>query len=149
MLTEPNIDKKVIKAKIEESYGINITNLTHVIGGEASWGYKVETEKETFFFKIHIMLEEYKLRFDLTYRLFNNCGIKNITHPIKNKKGELIFYLDKYPAALFNFISGSNASKSELNNDQCFALGKLLGQVHKAKETIGDVFTEESIPRKF
>lgn len=144
MLTEPNIDQNTIKAKIEKNYGIKVTKLTHVIAGEASWSYKVQTQNnEMLFFKIHANLTEYKVRFDLTYKLFNNCGIKNITHPIKNKEGGLVVFLDKYPAALFDFISGHNASENELNDDQCFALGKLLGQIHKAKDIIGEFSIKE------
>lgn len=144
MLTEPEIKRELIKSKLEENYGIKVTKLTFNTAGEASWSYKVETESgELFFFKIHNSLLHYKIRFDLTYKLFNDCGIKNITHPIKNTNGELIIQIDNYPAALFNYINGNNASENDLNNDQKSALGKLLGQIHKAKDAIGDFEIKE------
>src|SRR5688572_333402 len=122
MLTEPNIERGLVNSKLLENYGIKVSNLTFNIEGEASWSYKVETENgELFFFKIHNNLQEHKLRFDLTFKLFNDCGIKNITHPIKNTNGELVIQIDKYPAALFNFINGHNASEVELGNDQKLA----------------------------
>ena len=144
MLTEPNFDKELLRTKIEENYRLVVINLLFVQGGEASWGYKVETNnKQSYFFKIHTSLENYKERFDLTYKLFNSCGIQNITHPLKTSKGELVFHLDKYPCALFNFISGHNASQEELNEKQRFALGELVGRIHKAKEVIGDFVLKE------
>lgn len=144
MLTEPNIDKNLVKSAIEENYGLKVINLIFNTAGEASWSYKVETENNgVFFFKIHTNLYEHNSRFELTYKLFSDCGIKNITHPIKNKDGELVIYLDKYPAALFNFIQGHNASESDLTEDQKFMLGKLIGQIHKAKDIIGEFNIKE------
>ncbi len=59
MLTEPHIDRKEIQSKIEENYGIKVSQLSHIKAGEASWGYKVETSGQgDFFFKIHTGLEE-------------------------------------------------------------------------------------------
>lgn len=144
MLTEPNIDKDLIKSFIEENYNIKVTNLVFNTAGEASWSYRVETKAyQLFFFKIHTNLHEHKPRFELTYKLFNECGIKNITHPIKNKNGELVIYLDKYPAALFNFIQGHNAAENELTEEQSFALGILLGQIHNAKNAIRNFSIKE------
>lgn len=144
MLTEPNFDKSIIKSRLEENYQFKISSLTFIKGGEASWGYKVETnEGKLYFCKIHSGLTEYKKRFELTYKLFNDAGIKNITHPIKTKDGNLVFYLDKYPTALFNFISGSNANDQKLNDKQRFALGGLLGKIHQAKKVIGDFAIKE------
>lgn len=145
MLTEPNIDKNIIKSKIEENYDLHVPNLSFVQGGECSWGYKVETDSGiNYFLKIHEDLDEYKVRFDLTYKLFTYCGIKNITHPINTQKGDLVFFLDKYPSALFSFISGTIAAERDLNEKQRFTLGELLGRIHKAKETIGEFVLKEN-----
>lgn len=144
MLTEPNIYKSIIQSKLEENYGFLVINLHFVKGGEASWGYKVETnDGELYFCKIHAGLTEHEKRFELTYKLFNDAGIKNITHPIKTKSGELVFYLDKYPTALFNFIEGSNSNDQPLNEKQRFALGQLLGNIHQAKKVIGEFSIKE------
>ncbi len=88
-------------------------------------------------------MAEHQKRFELTYRLFNDAGIKNITHPIKTITGELVFCLDKYPTALFNFIEWFNANDQPLNEDQRFALGKLLGKIHQAKKVIGEFSIKE------
>jgi spectinomycin phosphotransferase len=144
MLTEPNIDKKLIQNKIIQYYGLKINSLTFIKGGEASWGYKVETEDgKLYFCKIHVGLTDHEKRFELTYKLFNDAGIKNITHPIKTMSGDLVFFLDKYPVALFNFIFGSNANDQPLNEKQRFALGELLGRIHQAKKNIGDFEIKE------
>jgi spectinomycin phosphotransferase len=144
MLTEPNIDKLIIQSKIEENYGFQVRDLAFIKGGEASWGYKVETnEGVSYFCKIHTGLTEYEKRFELTYKLFNDAGIKNIPHPIKTTKGELVFYLNKYPTALFNFIEGSNANDQPLTDEQRFALGKLLGEIHQANRVIGEFSIQE------
>ncbi len=144
MLTEPNIDKSLFQLKIEDNYGFMVSRLTFIKGGEASWGYKVETIEEALYFcKIHNGLMEYEKRFELTYKLFNDAGIKNITHPIKTKNNGLIFLLDKYPVALFNFIEGSNSNDQPLTEKQRFALGKLLGTIHQANKVIGDYSIKE------
>jgi Ser/Thr protein kinase RdoA (MazF antagonist) len=144
MLTEPNISKSTIKSKIEENYGFQVANLTFVKGGEASWGYKVETnDRKLYFCKIHAGLTDHEKRFELTYKLFKEAGIKNITHPIKTNNGNLVFMLDKYPTALFNFIFGSNANDQPLTEQQRFSLGELLGRIHQAKKAIGDFSIKE------
>ncbi len=146
MLSEPSINSNEIRTKIEEIYGKSVINLTSVREGETSWGYKVETQNnEIFFFKIYASLEDYKLRFDLIFKLFNNCGIRNITHPIKTHKGEYVIHLDKYPVALFNFISGFNASEKPLNEKERFRLGELIGRIHKAKDTLDFQLMEDFI----
>lgn len=144
MLTEPNIDKKTIQFTLENNYNIEIGNLSFIQGGEASWDYKVEAkDRKIYFLKIHKGLSDHEKRFELMYRLYKNCGIRNITHPIKTQNGELVVQLNNYPCALFNFISGSNAAQKPLDEKQRFALGELLGRIHKAKEIIGDFSLRE------
>lgn len=148
MLTEPNIDKDLIKKKIKDNYDLDVTSLTHVPAGEASWCYKVQTEKETYFLKIYVSLESHEARFNLTYNLFNNCSIKNITHPLKNKYGELVFDIANHYAALFNYIDGKNASEKELNDKEKFALGKLLGEIHKSSNLVPSFNLKEDFEYK-
>lgn len=144
MLTEPNISQSTIKSKIEEVYGFQLVNLTFIKGGEASWGYKVETnDGKLYFCKIHTGLTDHEKRFELIYKLFNNAGIKNITHPIKTNTGELVFYVDKYPTALFNFIGGSNSNDQPLNDEQRFSFGQLLGKIHQANKVVGEFSIKE------
>lgn len=137
MLTEPNINKELIKEKIEQNYDLTISSLTPVKGGEASWCYIVKTKTgEKFFLKIYVGLESHEERFNLTYNLFNNCEIKNITRPIKSKNDELVIDIANHYVALFNYIDGSNASEKDLTDSQKFEFGKLLGTIHQANNII-------------
>lgn len=148
MFTEPNIEKDLIKKKVEDNYDLEVTSLTHVLAGEASWCYKVQTKNETYFLKIYVSLESHESRFDLTYNLFNNCNIKNITHPLKNKYGELVFDISNHYAALFNYIDGNNASEKELEDTEKFDLGKLLGEIHQSTKAIGSFNLKEDFKYK-
>lgn len=148
MLTEPNIEKDLILKELEKNFDLKEVNLTYIPAGEASWCYKVETEKEIYFLKIYINLENHKTRFNLTYNLFSKTGIKNITHPLKNKEGNLVFPISNNYAALFNFIDGFNASEKPLTDKEKFALGVLLGKIHKSTSIIKDFDLKEDFEYK-
>ncbi len=138
MLTEPNITRERIQQIIEENWAFVIKNLEFNPGGQASWSYKVtDSNGNTYFFKIHQGAGDILKRFDLTYKLFNLANIEQIAHPIKTKNEQLIVHLDSYPSALFNFISGHNASEKTLTNEQKMAVGELLGRIHKATDLVG------------
>lgn len=138
MLTEPNIETGAIKQLIEINYDLVVQGLTFVKQGEASWAYIVNTPEKKYFFKIHTNLNHYEERFLLVYELFTDFGIKNTTHPIRTNAEGLVVMLGGYPCALFNFISGGNASEREMTEEQRFSLGVTLGRIHIAKNLQGD-----------
>jgi spectinomycin phosphotransferase len=134
MITEPAIDRKIIQSAIEVNYQIAVTDLTFIEGGEASWGYHVQAQHDKhYFFKIHNGITNYQERFKLTYRLYTDSGITNITHPITNKHEAFVIFLNEYPSALFNFINGHTAAEETLDESERFALGSLLGRIHTVK----------------
>ena len=121
MLSEPKTDKPSLKNTLEEKYNIKIINLTFIPKGEVSWNYKVKCEDgSAYFLKIHADAELPNVRFNLVYDLFTKAGIKNIIHPIKTTKGEALFYLDKFPAVLFNYIDGVNGFEQPFTEIQRF-----------------------------
>lgn len=144
MLSEPKIDRSSLKNTLEDKYGIRIINLTFVPKGEVSWNYKVACEDgNTYFLKIHADTELPNSRFDLIYNLFAKAGIKNIIHPIKTTQDETLFYWDKFPAVLFNYVNGVNGFEKPFTDEQQIKIGQVLGQLHKAKDKIGEYPVKE------
>ena len=54
--------------------------------------------------------------------------------PIKNKKGSFIFKIKKKNACIVSFLSGKD--KKELNNSDCFSVGKNVARLHLASKKI-------------
>lgn len=90
----------------------------------------------------------------LSYLIFRQKDINDkisndlIRLLFKTHSGELVVHLEKYPAALFNFINGSIAAERKLSDKQCLALGELLGRIHKAKDIIGESQLKEDFKYK-
>lgn len=143
MLTKLNIAMRLLKSEVETNYALQVKEIRFIPGGEASWGYLIETHSEKYFFKIYKGLTQYKTRFNLTYRLYNDARISHITHPIETINGNLVLTVEKYPAALFNFISGHTGNEKDLNMIERIKLGELLGRIHQSNKIIGDYSIKE------
>ncbi len=150
MLTEPSISISSILHSISTHYGLEVTSLAFMKGGECSWGYKVESsDHKIYFLKIHTGIQSPDIRLQVLLRLHEECGINSIVYPIKTKTNQAFFFLDSYPTAMFPFINGNIVADTPLDTDQQFELGVLLGKLHKADEVIGKLELKETFSLDF
>ena len=54
--------------------------------------------------------------------------------PIKNKKGDYLFKIKNKTACLVTFLNGKE--KNELNNKECYVIGKNIAKLHKASKKL-------------
>lgn len=150
MVTEPNINKTLLKEALEKEYSFRLNEIFFNPKGEASWSYILETDKGKFFLKVFKDGSFNPKVFEFTFRLFSECDIENIIHPIKTANDEVYFSIKGFKLVLFNFIEGKTIKEWSLDETELESLGKLLAKVHKSHEIIGhfDKKEEFNIPYK-
>jgi spectinomycin phosphotransferase len=137
MISEPNIDKSNLIELLEDNFNFKVGNITFNPKGEASWSYFVDIGDEKYFLKL-FKIQDFNLApFEFTARLFSECEIKNIIHPIKTTSDKIFVSFEDFKLVLFGFIDGKTIREQPLNESQLEELGELLVKVHNSKDIIG------------
>lgn len=149
MICEPNIDKSNLIKLLEDNFDFRVGTITFNPKGEASWSYFVEIDDKKYFLKLS-KSEDFNLApFEFTSRLFDECDIKSIVHPIKTNSNEVYLSFGDYKLVLFDFIDGKTIREQPLNEHQLEELGELLAKVHKSKDVVGAYVQREEFTNPY
>ena len=148
MVIEPKINKEELQSFLSDAYNLEITEMIFIPRGECSWGYKIVTPDNLYFVKIYATLDVTEEAFQLTYDLYQKCGIKHIIHPLKTNAGEVRTVFQNYNLAIFNFVEGIVSAETTLNDDQFEQLGELIGQIHMSTKILNPLTRKETFEFK-
>ncbi len=150
MITQPDFDEVQLKTRIEEEYGFAILELKAVPWGETSWGYAVEElGGQKYFAKVFPApgISEESLR--LTDRLYSECHLENIVHPIRTRDKGLRTSFGGHSLVLFNHVEGGNQRDHKLTVDEFRVLGRVLAKLHNATSCVSDYPVKERYETPF
>ena len=146
MVTEPQIDKKLLRSILEREYGFEIMKFDFNPKGWASWSYVVESVGgKKYFLKIFQNSNFSPNVFNFTYRLYTECKIANVVHPLTTRNNQININFNSFQLVLFNYIEGKTTSEQRLNTDELQKLGKLFANVHNSKQVIGEYPKKEEL----
>jgi spectinomycin phosphotransferase len=121
MKTKYYIDESILIMKLNKEYGIEIENLCFIPVGDSAYSYQVNcVTGQRYYMKLFdhendsqkrgaIRLNHY---LSLTWHLFHQGLFKNLTYPIKTKKGDYKTTLSDCTAVLFNYIEGESLAEA-------------------------------------
>ncbi len=149
MITEPKIDKQLLVDLLKNNYSLESPNVVFLPRGETSWGYIVEADTKKYFLKVYKNTYPFfEQAAELTYKLFADCGIKEIVHALKSSNGEVISHIEEYPVILFNFIDGKEISEQKPSDEQVKEIGVILGKIHASTSKLGPYPKRETFESK-
>ncbi len=138
MKSEPLIEKEKFITFISNTYKLSVSHLEFLPKGETSWGYIIDTDRDKYFLKIYTETVPFlEAAAELTYRLYNECGITEIVHTVHGVDGNIIHDFQGYKATLSNYIEGIEIREQKLNNQELGELGKIIGRIHTSTTKIG------------
>lgn len=150
MITQPDFDETQLKDRIEQDYGFAVQSLQAVPWGETSWGYTVEElGGRKHFAKVYASRDVPEEPLRLTDRLFSECHLENIVHPLKTRDHRLRTRLGAHDLVLFNHVEGWNQRDRKLTVDEFRVLGRVLAKLHNATPQVSDYPVKERFETPF
>ena len=133
MREKPNIADELIISRLQEEYGLHVTELTFLpLGADMGTAvYRVVTDNGTaYFLKLRKGFEEIVVTVPL---FLKSQGIQEIIAPfeIKSKQGWADF--GEYKLMLYPFIEGKNGFEMELSDHHRRILGRAFKGIHSAQ----------------
>ena len=135
MAVYTKINNKQIKF-IEKKYNIGkIINFSGITKGIENTNFLLKTQKNKYILTIY---EKRVQKKDLPFFISLMSGLSRLKVkcpvPIKDKKGKYLFNLKSKKACIVSFLEGKD--KVQLNNKDCFIVGKNAAVLHKASKTL-------------
>jgi ABC-type sugar transport system substrate-binding protein len=134
MLAKPDLQPEKIVARVQDEYGLRISQVTFLpVGADVNTiVYRIITDDGTpYFFKFR------KGVFDETSvaltKFLSDQGVAQIIPPLVTKTGQLWGNLDAFKTILYPFIEGRNGYEVSLSDRHWDDLGTALKKVHKAE----------------
>lgn len=150
MITQPDFDEAQLKLRIEEEYGFAVLELRAVPWGETSWGYAVEElGGQKYFAKVYPAAEVPEAPLALTNRLYADCHLENIVHPIVTRDKRLKTSFAGHALVLFNHVEGGNQRDHKLTVEEFRVLGRVLAKLHNATPQVSDYAEKEHYETPF
>lgn len=126
MITKFPIEDVFLISDVNEKYGVEVISIQFIPLGDSAYSYRVDClDGQKFFLKLFdhqnerqrkgIMRLSYYL--PLTWQLYHEGILRNITYPIKNEIGEYSTTLDGFTIVLFNFIEGETLADAHPFSD--------------------------------
>jgi|GEM_PF-278469 spectinomycin phosphotransferase len=137
---------------LKVNYGIAAVLLTLLpLGADMNASvYKAETQNsQSYFVKL-----KRGHRYDMSVAilaLLQNAGIQQIIPPIKTTNGGLTQHIGDSTLTVYPFVDGQNGFCYNLTDNQWFALGKILRQVHEfdVPPSVKDLIRKETYSDKW
>jgi len=134
MLTEPHIDKHLLKTRLQDAYALSVASMTFIPKGESSWGYRLADAAGTaYFLRLcpHGAVSREVLY--LVDTLYNDCHLWAAVAPQPAQDGALLVEVEQYDAILFPFIDGVTFADRHPSPAALFELGQVLAQLHRCQ----------------
>ena len=133
MLTKPNIPDEHIISRLQEEYGLQVTELTFLpLGADMGTAvYRVVTDDETaYFLKLRKGFEEIVVTVPI---FLKSQGIQEIISPLETKSKQGWADFGEYKLILYPFIEGKNGFEMELTNSHKRTFGAALKGIHSVQ----------------
>jgi spectinomycin phosphotransferase len=131
MLEKPDLDDRLIAARLQDEYGLQVARVTFLpLGVDVDAAvYRVVTDDDTAYF-----LKLRRGAFDgmtvAVPRFLSSCGIDAVIAPLATRDGRLWGRVGAYRTILYPFICSRNGYEVTLSDQQWVALGAALKRVH-------------------
>jgi spectinomycin phosphotransferase len=133
MLEKPDVNDEFIISRLQEEYGLRVTELTFVPLGadEGSAVYRVVTDdRAVYFLKLRKGFEEITVTIPL---FLKSQGIQSVIAPFETKSNQRWANFGGYKMILYPFIEGKNGFDRELSDKHRQSLGVALKAIHSAQ----------------
>jgi Ser/Thr protein kinase RdoA (MazF antagonist) len=129
---------------IQESYGIQITNLEFLLRGWGGDCYRIDTsDGERYFLKLHdsanymgIAATSRPFYLPLMDQLHSKGILPNIPHPIRTRDGNLSLVIDSNEVVITNWIGGKLVGFGKLPEPILTQLAKMTGILHSNRSQL-------------
>lgn len=133
MLTKPNIPDELIISRLQEEYGLQVTELTFLpLGADMGTAvYRVVTDDQTaYFLKLRKGFEEIVVTVPI---FLKSQGIQEIISPLETKSKQGWADFGDYKLILYPFIEGKNGFEMELTNSHKRTFGAAFKVIHSVQ----------------
>src|SRR5215216_1793180 len=133
MLEKPNISNELIISRLQEEYGLYVTELTFLpIGADmGSAVYRVIAKDDTaYFLKLRKGFDEIVVSVPL---FLKSQGVHEIIAPFETRSKQGWADFDEYKMILYPFVDGKNGFEMELSDQHKRRLGSALKAIHSAQ----------------
>ncbi|SFS63903.1 phosphotransferase [Paenibacillus sp. BC26] len=116
-----HIEDRVLAATLDREYGIQVESIHFIPMGDSAYSYGVNCSNEDrYYLKLfdlnndrqRMSMERSHNYLPLTWNLFHQGLLQNITYPIKNRSGEFSTTCNEITLVLFNYIQGESLAEA-------------------------------------
>jgi spectinomycin phosphotransferase len=132
MLTKPNIPDELIISRLQEEYGLGVTDFSFLpIGADSRTAvYRVVGEGgTTYFLKLRRNFNEIIVSIPM---FLKESGVDEIIVPFETKSGQRWGVFNEYKLILYPFIAGQDGFERELTDQHRRTLGAAFRKIHSA-----------------
>ncbi|MEP7136197.1 MAG: phosphotransferase [Chloroflexota bacterium] len=133
MLTKPDIQDELIISRLQEEYGLHVTELTFLpIGADLrTFVYRVVIDDGTaYFLKLRRKFNDVIVRVPL---FLKESGVQEIIVPYETKSNQRWADFGDYKLILYPFVEGKNGFEMELSDHHRRTLGSAFRGIHTAQ----------------
>jgi Ser/Thr protein kinase RdoA (MazF antagonist) len=127
------VEKDRVAERLSALFGIeNMTDFSPVEGGYMCRNFRIDTDQGVYFLKQYrnqISSIVHEIKASEVY--FAQQGLP-VIEPVYDRFDRPVFWLDGHWMSLFPFIDGKSPSYQQITKKTAFALGNMLGRIHKA-----------------
>jgi spectinomycin phosphotransferase len=132
MLTKPNIPDELIISRLQQEYGLHVTELTFLpLGADLrTFVYRVVVDDgRTYFLKLRRKFKDVIVRVPL---FLKENGVQEIIIPFKTKSSQHWADFGEHKTILYPFIEGKDGFERELTDQHRRTLGAAFQKIHTA-----------------
>lgn len=131
MLVKPPIPDQRITDSLTTAYGIEITSLTFLpLGADIhAWVYKAVAQDQSSYFVKLKRGHHHDISLAIV-SLLHNAGIEQVISPVNTTHGQSTEHIDGFTLIVYPFIEGQDGFSQALTDQQWFALGNAMREVH-------------------
>ena len=131
MIEKPDIRDEIIMTALNENYSIQTSRIEFLpIGNDATaFSYRVEArDGSSYFLKLKTNLSNLAALF--VPRFLKDHDIEQVVAPIPTRTDKLVEEIDGFALILYPFISGNEAMKVGMSDEQWTEFGSVLKAIH-------------------
>jgi spectinomycin phosphotransferase len=151
MIEKPDIRDEIIIVALNENYSVQISRIEFLpIGNDATaFSYRVEArDGNSYFLKLKTNFSN--LAALLVPRFLKDHEVEQVVAPIPTRTDKLVEEIDGFALILYPFISGNEAMKVGMSDEQWTEFGSVLKAIHRTRlpsEVSRFVRREDFIPK--
>ena len=134
MLEKPDLQDQLIIDRLQDEYGLQVTQVTFLpLGYDVNTAvYRLVTEHETEYF-LKLRKGAFNEMTAAIPQFLKAQGIQAIISPLMNRKRRLWGNLQDYKIILYPFIQGKNGYEVALSDQHCIDFGVAIKGIHTAE----------------